>query len=109
MVLANIHRWIRRRTLRQQLLGSTELFGDPAWEMLLDVLAHECEGKDISITAMCVTSGIPVSSALRLAQKLCAAGILNRVPDFFDGRRTFMRLNPAVSHKLRAYFSVTDE
>lgn len=109
LVLANIHRWMRRRTLRQQLLGSPELFGDPAWEMVLDVLVHECEGKDISISAMCITSGIPLSSALRLAQKLCAVGILRRDPDIFDGRRTFMRLDPAVSHKLRAYFSIEDD
>lgn len=29
---------------------------------------------------------------------------LRRLPDLFDGRRTFMRLNLAVAHRLRAYF-----
>jgi DNA repair protein RadC len=54
---------------------------------------------------MCVASGIPMSSALRLAQKLCEAGILRRQPDTFDGRRSIMTIEPEIVHRLGAYFA----
>lgn len=101
-------RTIRRRLLRRQLIGSEELFGEPAWEILLDVFVHECEGKLLAITSTCATAGIPMSSGLRLIHKLCEAGILRRIPDQFDGRRCFVRLQPAAYDRMRAYFSEGD-
>lgn len=99
----------RRRLLRQQLLGAPELFGDPAWEMLVDLFIHACEGKDLSITALCVPVKLPLSSALRLVQKLADAGIVQRIRDPVDGRRTIVRLEPAIVHRLRAYFAEGSE
>jgi DNA repair protein RadC len=102
-------RTIRRRLLRRQLMGAQELFGEPAWEILLDVFVHECEGKPLAITSTCATAGIPMSSGLRLIQKLCEAGLLRRFPDPFDGRRCFVRLQPAALDRMRAYFSLAVE
>ena len=101
-------RTIRRRMLRRQLIGSPELFGEPAWEILLDVFVHECERKPLAITSTCATAGIPMSSGLRLIQRLCEAGLLRRFPDPFDGRRCFLRLQPAARDRMRAYFSAGD-
>ena len=109
IALANAKAAMRRRLLRQQLIGAPELFGDPAWEMLIDLFVHECERKRLSISALCVTSSIPMSSALRLAQRLCDAGITRRVPDPIDGRRTFIRLDPIIAHRMRAYFEAGAE
>lgn len=107
--VANARATARRMLLRRQLIGAEELFGDPAWEMLIDLFIHEAEGKPLSISSLCVTSSIPMSSALRLVQKLCDAGILLRMPDLMDGRRSFIRLAPAVSHRIRAYFEAGPE
>lgn len=104
--LDNAKAHIRRRLLRRQLMPGPELFGDPAWEMVVDLFIHECERKPLSVTALCVTPSIPVSSALRLCQKMCDAGIMRRIPDRYDGRRSFVRLEPEISHRLRAYFEV---
>lgn len=104
IALENARIAMHRRLLRQQLIGAPELFGDPGWEMLVDLFIHECEGKDLSISSLCVTPSIPMSSALRLVQKLCDAGILRRVPDPLDGRRSIIKLEPATAHRLRAYF-----
>jgi DNA repair protein RadC len=107
--LQNAQTVSRRRLLRQQLLGAPELFGDPAWEMLVDLFIHHCEGKDLSITALCVPVKLPLSSALRLVQKLADAGIVQRIRDPIDGRRTIVRLEPAIVHRLRAYFAAGAE
>lgn len=104
-VLRNAETVLRRRILRQQLVGSAELFGEPAWDMLLDLFIHECKGQQLSMSSLCATAGIPNSSAMKLAQRLCDAGILERAPDIFDGRRTLMKIAPEVAHRLRAYFA----
>nr|WP_257018147.1 JAB domain-containing protein [Sphingopyxis sp. JAI108] len=106
--LANARIAARRRLLRQQLFGAPELFGDPSWEMLIDLFIHQAEGKDLSITALCIPVGLPLSSALRLVQKLCDAGILRRLRDPIDGRRSIIRLEPASWHRLCAYFGAGD-
>ncbi|EJU11270.1 MULTISPECIES: MarR family transcriptional regulator [Sphingomonadales] len=104
----NAKRLLRRRTLRKQLVGAHDLFGEPAWEMLIDLFIHECERKPLSISAVCVTAGLPMSSALRLIQKLCDAGLVSRIPDPVDGRRCYIRLDPPLMQRLRAYFSAGD-
>ncbi len=104
LALENAKAMMRRRLLRQQLLGAPELFGDPAWEMLVDLFIRECERRPISVSALCVTPSIPMSSAVRLCQKLSDAGLILRIPDLYDGRRTFVRLSPETSRRIRAYF-----
>jgi DNA repair protein RadC len=105
IILHNARKTIRRRLLRRQLIGAAELFGEPAWDMLLDLFIHECEGEQLSMFSMCAGSGIPVSSAMRLAQKLCDAEILRRCPDPSDRRRSIMTIDPDIAHRIRAYFS----
>lgn len=109
LILSNAKSTLRKRLLRRQLLGSEELFGEPAWDMLLDLFVHECEGKPVSMSSLCAAAAIPESSAMRLAQRLCDAGLLIRRPDPTDGRRSFMKLAPDVAHRLRAYFAEGDE
>ena len=104
-ILGNARATLRRRILRRQLLGSEELFGEPAWDMLLDLFVHECDGKQLSMSSLCVAAAIPESSAMRLAQRLCDAGLLVRLPDPADGRRSFMKITPDMAHRLRAYFA----
>jgi len=104
-IVANARTAQRRRFLRRQLVGAPELFIEPAWDMLLDLFIHECEGKSLYLYPMCIASGIPMTSALRLAQKLCDAGILRRTPDLFDGRRSIVTIEREVAHRLRAYFA----
>jgi DNA repair protein RadC len=103
--LRNAEAVLRRRILRKQLIGHAELFGEPAWDMLIDLFIHECRGEQLSMSSLCATAGIPTSSAMKLAQRLCEAGVLERTPDLFDGRRTLMKIAPEVAHRLRAYFA----
>ena len=104
-ILRNARATQRRRILRRQLLGSEELFGEPAWDMLLDLFVNEREGKRLSMSSLCTAAAIPESSAMRLAQRLCDAGLLVRLPDPADGRRSFMKIAPETAHRLRAYFA----
>src|SRR3546814_12444993 len=73
--------------------------------MLIDLFIHEGEGRPLSTSDLCVTSTIPMSSALRLVQKPCDARLVDRTPDLMDARGNFVRLQPATSLRMRAYSS----
>jgi DNA-binding MarR family transcriptional regulator len=80
--------WRRRR---DELLGS-DLFADPAWDMLLDLYARGIEGQDISVSSACLAGAVPSTIALGWLVKLERRGLVVRIPDPSDGRRTFLRL-----------------
>lgn len=107
--LANAHRTSRRRMLRRQLVGADDLFGEPAWDMIIDLFIHEVEAKPVSTSSLGIASGLGMSSALRLVQRLCDAGLVTREADRDDGRRNFIRLAPDLAHRLTAYFAAGEE
>lgn len=107
--LANAMRTARRRILRRQLVGAPELFGEPAWDMLIDLFIQQCQGIAVSTSALGIGSGRPSSSGLRLVQKLCDANLIEKFADPDDARRQFVRLNPDLAWKLQAYFSADDD
>lgn len=102
--LDHARRTVHRRQKRERLTGAPQLFGDPAWDMLIELFIHHLEGKPVSMSALCLTSGMPVSSALRLMHRLCDKHLLVRVPDIEDGRRHFVELSSDILIRLKEYF-----
>lgn len=109
IALANAKRTVRRRLLRRQVIGTPKLFGEPAWDMLIDLFIENGEGRRLSTSDLCLSSGLPLSSALRLVQQLCDEKVLFKVADKDDGRRQFVNLSPDIAWKLEAYFGAARE
>ncbi|MBX3595689.1 MarR family transcriptional regulator [Sphingomonas sp.] len=84
----------RLRTRRNTLLG-IECMRDPAWDMLLDLVAARAEGREVSVKALCHGSGVPSTTALRHVERLASAGILVREVHPMDSRRTIVSIAPA--------------
>ena len=103
--LAVARREMGRRHIRREMVGNAEIFGEPAWEMLLDLFIHGCEGKPVATSSLCIASGAPISTALRLLNRMCVKGIVARRRDTGDARRQLVELSPAVRCKLLAYFA----
>lgn len=103
--LENAKQTVHRRKSRSQLLGAPHLFGEPAWDILIDLFIHHCEDKRVSMSELCLIAGIPASSALRLVHRLCDKQLLDLVPDTNDGRRHFVALTQDTLQRLEAYFS----
>lgn len=95
---------IRARRLRSQYF-SEDLFADPAWDILLDLLAAELVQQRVSISSLCTAAAVPATTALRWIKTLVENGMIVRRGDPHDARRTWVELAPATSLQLHRYFS----
>lgn len=105
---ARLNTFIRdqlRREAKRRQIGGGELFGDPTWAMLLDLLLAKIEGRRTSVSSACIASGAPMSTALRLVRRLVGEQVLCRIPDEHDGRRHFLVINPKFEQPLLDYMA----
>ena len=82
-----------------------ELFGDPAWDMLLDLAAAHGEGAQVSVSSLCIAAGVPATTALRWLSQMVESGIFIRVPDPADRRRAFIALSETAVAAMAGYFA----
>ena len=68
------------------------LFADPAWNILLDLFLSNDSGRDLSVTAVCIGSRSSSATALRYITLLVQRGLIDRIADEHDRRRTYVRL-----------------
>ena len=83
----------RFRLNRERRLGAP-LFRDPAWDMLLDLLISEADGRNVSVSSLCQGAGVPATTALRHVERLERHGFIIRHDDARDQRRSFVELVP---------------
>lgn len=100
---AGVRERIRQRRLRESLF-SADLFADPAWDMLLDLYAAELEGREVSVSSLCIAAAVPTTTALRWIKLLSQRGWLARAQDPSDGRRINMHLSNEARARLDRYF-----
>ena len=94
---------IRARRLRSRFLPD-ELFADPAWDMLLDLLQAEIRQLRVPVSSLCIAAAVPATTALRWLKMLVTQGLFIRRADPHDGRRVFVELAPDTSLAMRRYF-----
>lgn len=82
-----------------------ELFGDPAWDMLLDLTAAHAEGARVSVTSLCIAASVPATTALRWLTQMVEIGLFVRVPDPADRRRAFIGLSDKAIAAMSGYFA----
>ena len=99
-----MRRIIRQRQLRGRFFDGA-LFADPAWDILLDLTAARAEHARVSVTSLCIASGVPPTTALRWIGQMTEAGLLERVEDESDRRRAFIALTDAAADAMARYFA----
>lgn len=99
-----VRRIIHQRKMRARFLAP-ELFADPAWDILLDLTAARVERLRVSVTSLCIASGVPTTTALRWISQLIDAGLLERQPDEVDRRRAFIALTDKGAEAIARYFA----
>jgi DNA-binding transcriptional ArsR family regulator len=93
---------IRARRLRDQFFRG-ELFADPAWDMLLDLMAARLEKNRVAVSSLCIAAAVPATTALRWIKALTDRGIFVRQADPEDGRRVYIELSDEAARALAAY------
>ena len=80
------------RRSRDRIFPDEDLFGDPAWDILLDLVYAERDHKSVSVTSACMAASVPPTTALRWVSILESRGYLERMQDKLDGRRRYVML-----------------
>lgn len=99
---------IRIRRLREQYFAK-DLFADPAWDMLLDLLAARLERSRVAVSSLCIAAAVPATTALRWIRTLTEHGLFVRRADPEDGRRVFIELADEAAEALTAYFQTAHQ
>jgi hypothetical protein len=99
---AFIRSLLRARRLRAHYFRA-DLFADPAWDMLLDLMAARLEGKRVAISSLCIAAAVPMTTALRWIGVLAEGGLVVRVADPGDGRRAYVELAEATARALQSW------
>ena len=94
-------RLLAARRQREQIFDSS-LFGEPAWDMLLDLFVAHDEQVNVSVSSLCMAAAVPPTTALRWMANMTAQGILVRRQDPRDARRVWIELVPHVVAKMRS-------
>lgn len=105
---ARLVRKIIRQRQQRLLYFDSGLFADPAWDMLLDLTAARVEHKRVSVTSLCIASGVPPTTALRWIGQMVEAGLFARVCDDADRRRAFIELTDKAADCMARYFAGRD-
>lgn len=100
---ATIRAVIRARRLREQFFPA-DLFADPAWDMLLDLMAARIEGRSVAVSSLCIAAAVPATTGLRWIKTLTDEGLFVRVADPHDGRRIFIELSEPAARAMAGYF-----
>jgi DNA-binding MarR family transcriptional regulator len=95
---------IRARRLRDQFFNS-DLFADPAWDMLLDLMAARLERQRVAVSSLCIAAAVPPTTALRWIKTLTDYGLFVRHADPQDGRRVYIELSDKGAAGLEAYLN----
>ena len=93
---------IRVRRLRDHFFKG-DLFADPAWDMLLDLMAARVERQRVAVSSLCIAAAVPPTTALRWIKGLCDQGLFVRVADPEDGRRVFIELSSETAARMEAF------
>lgn len=96
----------RERRRRDSELGRTrELFGEPSWDILLDLFIARGRARPVSVSSACIASSTPQSTALRYVGVLEKVGLVRRAKDPRDARRQYLELTDIGLSKMTAYLT----
>ncbi|MCA1661771.1 MAG: winged helix DNA-binding protein [Novosphingobium sp.] len=103
--LGDLARALHRERARRTDFFADELFGEPAWDILLDLYAASRANELRSIKAVCLSSQAADATALRYIDLLAAHGLVERKPDRTDRRRKYLSLTPLGERKMHDFLA----
>lgn len=102
-LIVTVEQEYARRRMRDKVFGA-EMFGEPAWDMLLYLYAAHLRGDLVATNSLARASAVPATTALRWIAQLEAAGLIERSSIERDGRVRVLRLTRSAAATLELHF-----
>lgn len=102
-------RVLAARRLRAEIFKGT-IFGDPAYDILLDLFIRSQRAQPSSIGDSVDASGVPEATALRYIKTLVEKGYIGRLPHPHDKRKSSLIMMPtafSMMNQWLAHFSAS--
>ncbi len=93
---------IRARRMRDQFFPAP-IFADPAWDMLLDLMAARLDKERVAVSSLCIAAAVPATTALRWIRTMTDHGFFVRTADPEDRRRVYIGLSDEAARAMAAY------
>lgn len=96
---------IANRLARHKHFRDRDIFGEPAWDILLDLYVQDFRQKKVSIKSATIGSGVPATTALRWLSALEEMALISSYTAPGDQRRRFVRLTPEGYESMTKYLN----
>ena len=101
--LCEMARSIYRARRRRENFFPANLFGEPAWDILLDIFIHATAGTSLTVTSVCIASAVPTTTALRHIAQLEEMGFVIKQAVSGDARAKSIHMTPSGYEAMRRY------
>jgi len=95
-----------RRARAAMFNGYSDLFGEPAWDLLLDLFIAREANRQVSVSSACIAADVPATTALRWLAILEQRGLVERRADAIDGRRIHIRLSDSAAAMMERWLEL---
>lgn len=80
------------RRQREKVFADLDLFGEPTWDILLDLFIGELKNLRMQTTSVCIGAQVPQTTGLRWIALLEKQNLVRRYRDTADSRRVYIQL-----------------
>jgi len=103
-LLAIAERYYQARRARDGQFPK-DIFGEPAWDILLDLFINTRRGRMVSTTSLCIASSAPATTALRHIAILEKRGLVRRRRARHDGRVHYVEMTETSREAMESYLT----
>lgn len=98
--LIHLAKGLYKSRRRRENYFSFDIFGEPAWDMLIDMYIQKAGGKKVAVSDACIASSVPPTTGLRWITILEHQNLIVRIQDENDKRRVFLELSDQAYQKI---------
>ena len=104
--LKTIAGWLYSERIYRSAQFNAALFGEPAWDMLLDLFIQKVDGRRVSSSSLCLGASVPLTTGLRYIALLEEEGLVSRYTPSDDKRLVLIDYTPDGFKRIREYLSL---